>query len=187
MTRGAIRPTTRKESVQRAFAMLTAVPYPPNPSVDDAGNKPISYRLTDYNGGKDPYAMHCADWSYGGRTPTADCVGLVLWCSGIDRLQPSYKGSRGEWLNCQSLIDDSVGDRLYCEPVIDELAIAGDWLVTGSHIAIIVRPAIYVGGVQTFDHVVIDCSPRHGRSTAVGVGGPWSEACRVLRYKGYVP
>lgn len=188
MTRGTIRPTTREQAVQNAFAMLTAVPTPPQGAPSDAGHRPIAYRLEDANGDKDPLAPHCADWSYGLRTPTADCIGFVLWCSGIDRYQPSYNGSRDGWLNCASLLDDADGAQIWCEPVLYSVAQPGDWLVTRDHIGIIVRPACYLSdGTLISDHLVIDCSPRHGRTTAINTGYPWVAACRTLRYKHYGP
>jgi hypothetical protein len=188
MTRGAIRPTTPEDAVQRAFLMIAAVPRTPEGSPSDGGHRPIGYRLEDENGGRDPYAAHCADWSYGLRTPTADCIGFVLWCSGLDRYQPSYKGSREGWLNCVSLIDDADGSKVWCEPVIYAHAQAGDWLITAEHIGIIVRPACYLpDGRMVSDHLVVDCSPRHGWAIAVNTGYPWSTECRVVRYRRYLP
>lgn len=187
VTRGAIRPTTRSEAVDRALRMLRAVPIPPDPTVTDSGNRPIAYRLSESNGGRDPFASHCADWSYGGRTPTSDCIGLVLWASGIDRLQPGFQGTRGHWLNCHSLMFDAAGEGKFCQLVKNQYeAIAGDWLLTDDHIAMILRPALRrTDGSQRFDHLVIDCSPRHGRDTAIGIGAPWSDACVVARYVRY--
>ena len=180
--RGQIRKTTRSEAVARAYSMISAIPVPPPGSPSDAGNRPINYRLKDMNGGKDPFAPHCADWSFGNRTPTADCIGFVLWASGIDRYQPGYSGSRGDWLNCASLLDDAHGAKVYCRPLVTgEHPEAGDWLVTRDHIGIIVRPEC-----TGSDDLVIDCSPRHGRGTAVNTGLPWSEACEVIRYTRYV-
>lgn len=160
--------------------MILAIPKPPAGAPPDAGNRPIAYRLEGgYNGGDDPTAPHCASWSYGDRTPTADCIGLALWSCGIDRKQPGYSGTRGEWLNCASLLDDADGAMRFCEPIaVRSRTEPGDLLITRDHVGVIVRP-----GVGEFDHLVVDCSPRHGRSTAVGVGGPWSDACRVIRIK----
>lgn len=186
-TRGAIRPTTAREALVRALSMLGCVPRPPDPK-DDAGNRPGAYRLEQSNGGSDPYAPHPFDWSYGGRTPTADCIGFVLWASGIDRLQPQYSGTRGSWLNCHSLLADARGAQIFCAVVADEFnAQPGDWLMTEDHISMVIRPALArPDGSQRFDHLVIDCSPRHGRDTAIGIGRPWSEACAVVRYKRYI-
>lgn len=187
MTRGAVRPTTRTEAVQRALAMITAIPAAPAGAPADAGHRPIAYRLKDFNGGRDPYAPHCADWSYGLRTPTADCIGFVLWASGVDRYQPGYKGSRDEWLNCASLLDDADGAKVWCSPVSHVEAAPGDWLVTPDHIGMIVRPdGTTIDETEASEHLVVDCSPRHGRSRAVNTGYPWSAACRVLRYSRYV-
>lgn len=185
-TRGAIRKTSDIEAVRRALSALSQVPPPPDPTIEDAGHRPIAYRLEGgFNGGFDPFAPHCASWSYGGRTPTADCIGFVLWATGVDRCQPEYHGSVGVWLHCGSLLADADGDRVWCEPVDEHAAKPGDWLITQSHIAMIIRPAIFSPSVMRFDHLVIDCSPRHGRETAIGIGLPWSESCRVLRYKHY--
>lgn len=187
--RGTRRPTTRDEAVARALKALSYIPIPPDPTVEDAGNRPIEYRLSGpdggYNGGDDPYAIHCASWSFGGRTPTADCIGYMLHSSGIDRLQPGYKGSVGEYLHCGSLLADARGAQQFCKFVADDKALAGDWLMDEGHCSMIIRPAIYVGGHMRFDHLVADCSPRHGRPTAIGLGAPWSEAARVVRYKLY--
>jgi len=186
MTRGAIRPTTAAQAVQRAFMMIITVPPPPAGAPPDGGNRPIWYRLEDENGGKDPFAAHCADRSYGLRTPTADCIGFVLWCSGIDRYQPNYHGSRDGWLNCISLLNDADGAKIWCRPVLYSAAQPGDWLITEDHIGIIVRPACYLPDhTMTSDHLVVDCSPRHGRAAAVNTGYPWSSTCRVVRYNGY--
>jgi hypothetical protein len=182
MIRGLVRPTSALEAAQRALSQITVIPVPPLYAPSDAGDRPIAYRLEDYNGGKDPFAVHCADWSYGNRTPTADCVGLVLWASGIDRKQPNYEGSRGPWLNCASLIDDAHGNQVYCEPVDEEEAVPGDWLVTPDHIGMVVRRK-----TRESDILVVDCSPRHGRATSINTGYPWSAACQALRYKRYIP
>lgn len=187
--RGKVLHLNRTQVVARALSMIPAIPVPPAGAPKDAGNRPIAYRLEDYNGGKDPTAEHCADWSYGLRTPTADCVGLALWASGIDRKQPAYKGSLGPWLNTDSLLADAHGDMVYCRPLMSgEAAKAGDWLISPStrsilgkrkpgHIGVIVRPALLPGQ----QHLVVDCSTRHGRDTAVNTGGPWSKACQVIR------
>lgn len=177
--RGVILRLSKEQAVSRALRMVIDVPIPPKGSPADAGDRPIAYRLEGgYNGGADPTADHCASWSYGGRTPTADCIGLVLWASGVDRMQPGYKGTRGEWLNCASLLDDAhTPTPSYCRKLAPgEDVRIGDWLLTRDHIGMIVRPAC--GGS---DHLVVDCSPRHGRPTAVNTGYPWSDACEVVR------
>jgi hypothetical protein len=167
VTRGLILGITRGQAVGRALSMLCEM----------VKGRPINYRLEDYNGGDNPSAPNCANMSYGGRTPTSDCIGLVLWASGVDRKQPGYKGSRGEWLNCASLLDDADGDQQFCRPITGAGApMAGDWVLTRSHIAMLLRP-----DGEDHDPLVIDCSPRHGRRNAVGCGGFWSEACRVIR------
>ncbi len=167
-------------AVQRALSQILAVPTPPTGAPDDAGHRPIAYRLEELNGGKDPYAPHCADWSYGCRTPTADCIGFVLWSTGVDRLQPTFAGLVGPWLHCGSLLADARGAKVWCELVTGGV-LPGDWLLTEDHIGMVVRPA----PSPDFDHLVVDCSPRHGRNAAINTGGPWSGACQAVRYKHY--
>lgn len=174
---------TRGQVVARALSMIVATPEPRKKTAD-AGLRPIHYRLDTSGllGGDDPNAPHCADWSYGGRTPTADCIGFALWASGLARQQPGYSGSRGDWLNCASLLDDADGNRAWCRPLAaGEMAKPGDWLLTRDHIGVIVRPKLRPGQ----EHLVVDCSPRHGRNTAIDTGGPWSGECRVIRPQHY--
>ncbi len=157
--------------------MLIEIPIPPKGAPKDAGGRPINYRLEEANGGDNPEAHHCANWSYGNRTPTSDCIGMVLWAAGIDRRQPGYEGTRGGWLNCHSLLADAKGARRFCRLLNEgEKEQIGDWLLTTSHIGMIVRPAC-----TGSDTLVVDCSPRHGREKAVGLGLPWSEACVPVR------
>jgi hypothetical protein len=174
-----IRPTTRSEAWQRALAMLMAVPPPPKGAPLDAGNRPIAYRLDDSGelGGDDPNEPICADWSFGNRTPTSDCIGLVLWASGLARRQPGYNGTRGEWLNCASLMDDALSAvPRWGKTIRREHALPGDWLLTRDHIGMVIR-----GPTVTSDVLVVDCSPRHGRAHAIGTGYPWSDSCVVVR------
>lgn len=189
--RGKILYLTREEAVTRALSQVAVLPVPPPGSPLDAGNRPIAYRLEGgYNGGDDPTAPHCASWSYGYRTPTADCIGLVLWASGIDRKQPSFNGSRGEWLNCASLLDDADGAQVFCRPLSkSELPTSGDWVLTRGHIGMLIRPPRVVGHSGMWEiapALVVDCSPRHGRQAAVGVGRVWSGNCRFIRPRIYM-
>ncbi len=110
--RGTIRPTTVEESIQRARSMISYMPEPPHDAGSGAFPQPIRYRLkAGYNGGFDPRLVHPASFSYGRRTPTADCVGFVAWAQGWDRYQSRefdrnkkgaiiYKG----WINCDSAL-----------------------------------------------------------------------------------
>jgi hypothetical protein len=180
MTRGKVLNLTRAQVASRAYMGLTTrVPV---------GGKwlPIAYRLKDVNGGSDPEAEHCAGISTGGAygkgVPTADCIGFVLWCSGIDRMQPGYQGALGVWLNCVSLIADAEGEQRFCRTLRPgEEVRVGDWLVNPKHIGLIVRPD--AGG----NHLVMDCSPRYRKkssditSPAIGVWYAWAADCRVLR------
>lgn len=181
--RGVILHLTRAEVEARALSQIIVKPAPPAGAPKDAGGRFINYRLEGgYNGGFDPTAPNCASWSFGNRTPTADCIGLALWASGIDRKQPGYKGSRGEWLNCASLLDDADGAKKFCRPLmIRELPMIGDWLLTRDHIGVVVYVGGSLGAWDLEDIQVVDCSPRHGRAHAVGIGGPWDEDCRVIR------
>lgn len=180
MTRGKNLHVTREQAVQRALSQITAIPaLPPGSWPSDAGNRPIGYRLDPgFNGGFDPEAPHCASWSYGGRSPTADCVGFVLWASGIDRLQPNYEGSRGPWLNCGALLDDAKGAKKFCRFINPGEEKPGDWLMDGGHISMVVRPA-----TRVTKPLVVDCSPRHDstRQACINLGAPWSPACKLVR------
>jgi hypothetical protein len=170
--RGEILYLHREEAVARAVSQLSVLVL----------GKPIHYRLKDFNGGADPHAAHCASISPAGgaykvKTPTADCIGLVLWSSGIDRKQPGYEGSLGEWLNCSSLLADAHGEQRFCRPLATgEAALAGDWVLTKTHIGMYLRAGL-----------VIDCSPRHARNAGVGTGVPWSSMCQTLRPLVYTP
>ena len=190
--RGVIRPTTRAEAIQRAFNCLIAVPPPPGAPPGTLA-QPIGYSLDQgQNGGQDPSAPHCASPNYGNRAWTSDCIGLVFYCLGLDRNQvgpdgkagtaDDYKGTRGTYLNCQATMDDALGPALYFEPVSGGIpaALAGDVVITPTHIELIVRPWTAVSLALT-----IGCSPRFDktRKAGVGVGHPWSKDCIALRYK----
>lgn len=193
-TRGLILRIPREQAVLRALSQIVAVPTPLKTAPSDAGGRPISYRLPEKNGGFDPTAPHCASWSYGDRTPTADCIGFVLWASGMDRCQPHYDGTRDEWLNCASLLDDADKfdkDKTYnfCRPLATsgantERPQPGDWLLTRDHIAMIVRVPLkwsMAGTTKSIPLVVVDCSPRHGYDNSIQMGTAWSPLCRVIR------
>lgn len=181
--RGLILHLTRAEVVARAIRNMLAVPVPPPGSPADAGHRPINYRLDNENGGRDPNALTCNDWSYGNRTPTADCIGFVLYSAGIDRKQPTYSGTEGEWLNCQSLWDDAHSAHpVYARLLVGtEPVLPGDFLLTRDHIGLVVRPAPSPDP-EAVEHMVIDCSPRHQRNgQAINTGKPWSAGCIVVR------
>lgn len=181
MTRGKILHFSPEEAVARALSQIVAIPLlPPGTWPSDAGNRPIGYRLDPgFNGGFDPEAHHCASWSYGGRSPTADCIGFVLWASGIDRMQPGYKGSRGEWLNCASILDDASGKAVYGRFLLpNEAEKPGDWLLDTGHISMVIRPS-----TRTTKPLVVDCSPRHdtSRQACINTGQSWSAGTRIVR------
>lgn len=191
-----ILPLTRDQVVSRALAHLTLVAEPHPSSPPDFVPAPVAYRLDDSGrlGGDDPSAPHCADWSYGYRTLTADCIGFALYCAGLSRYQPGYAGLNGSWLNTDSLVWDANGPMKFVRPVFSgEKVLPGDFFVTTSkytmgirrevgHIGIVVRPK----PSDAHEHLLIDCSPFHGRTTAIGLRKPWSvkgQFLRPLHYK----
>lgn len=191
-----ILPLTRDQVVARALAHLTLVASPHPSSPPDFMPAPVAYRLDDSGrlGGDDPSAPHCADWSYGYRTLTADCVAFALYCAGLSRYQPGYKGTRGAWLNTDSISDDAEGQMRFFRPLFSgERVLPGDLFVTRSkyvlgvrshigHIGVVVRPR----PSDAFEHLIIDCSPFHGKTTAIGLRKPWSNGglfVRPLHYK----
>lgn len=190
MTTG-ILPLTRDQVVSRALAHLTLVSEPHKFSPPEFVPAPVAYRLDDSGqlGGDDPSAPHCADWSYGYRTLTSDCIGFALYCAGIARQQKDYKGFNGSWLNTDSIAADAEGQMHFFRPLMaGEKAKPADLLLTRSrfvaglrnrigHIGVIIRPR----PSDKFEHLVVDCSPRHGRDTAINTGGPWSNQCFVVR------
>lgn len=192
--RGAWFPCSAEERIARAFELMTCIPTPPSGSPSDAGDRPIGYRLAGgYNGGDDPFAVFDVDfggddttdrypvgWSFGDRVPTMDCVGLVLGACQIDRKQPGYRGSVGEWLHCGSLIADAHGAQRFVELLDDSAGMPGDFMITAEHIGMILRrKTVHV------DYLVIDCSPRHDaeRVSSIGVGGPWSRSYTIARLR----
>lgn len=182
---------TRDQVVARALAHLTLVSEPSPQSPPDFTPAPVEYRNDDSGnlGGDDPTAPHCADWSYGWRKLTADCVGFMLYCAGISRQQPDYAGLNGMWLNTDSILSDARGHRRFFRFLdAGERVLPADLLVSPSvfvngtrtkdgHCGVIIRPK----PSDAFDHLVIDCSPRHGRTTAINTGGHWNDKCIVVR------
>jgi hypothetical protein len=110
---------------------------PPRPKGAPTDWRPqkIQYRLKHTNGGKDPFAEHPADWAFGLRTPTCDCVGFVVWCLGFDRYQRDLFPHWGGWVNTDSmLISARAGDGWFEEIETPELA------------CLVVRPSTYLEG-----------------------------------------
>lgn len=186
-----VLPLTRDQVVARALAHLTLVSEPHPSSPPDFIPAPVAYRLDTSGrlGGDDPSAEHCADWSYGYRTLTSDCIGFALYCAGLARYQPGYHGSRGAWLNTDSILDDADRQMAFFRHLLSgERVKPGDLLVSRSeyllgvrkrigHIGVIVRPA----PSDAFEHLVVDCSPSHGRTTAINTRYAWSPKCQVVR------
>lgn len=189
---------TLDEIAIRALIAVAAVPTPPEGAPADAGGRPANYRLPYPNGGNDLLSAFtltgpCGSaWAFGDRTPVKDCIGHALACSGIDRKQPGYRGLNGEWLNCASIVHDARTERRFFRQVPDNQAKPGMLLVDDEHIGVIVRAIlkwvvdkdgdgkIEAGETMKLDFLVSDCSPRHGRETAVGLGGRWSSDCIVV-------
>lgn len=189
MKRGQIRPTTRAEAVARARSLVgVKLPLPPG-APSDAVPTPLRYRLTaGHNGGADPYAPHPGSPSYGNRVWTADCIGFVAWCLGLDRYQPGELPSRGGYLNTDSaLIDARTSRRYFAEVEVPE---PGDIVVYGSKYALGVRTEVgHVGlvvaaptGLDPWTARVVDCSASASRK----VGAAVSERpdARVWRRRG---
>ena len=197
LVRGQIRPTTRREAIERAESMVGYKPEKPEGAPFDAKRQTIKYRLSKYNGGKDPYADHPADWSYGLRTPTSDCAGFVAWALGYDRKQIGTFPKWGGWINTDSMIAEA---RQF-----------GDWFEEISEPEVgclLVTPSIYKGGKRTkVGHVgmvvevpevwdgdtrsltVVHCSSRpKGRSAVKRTNGAFGATRGVLlRYKKAAP
>lgn len=167
--RGAIRPTTPAEAVERARSMIGYVPAPHvlTPAGYQVG--PIEYRLEPgYNGGANPDAAHPASWSFGYRTPTADCVGLVAWAMGFDRYQPDGRFPWwGGWVNTNSMIADATRTRTYFEQIpAPELGCAIVYETQGGtigHVGLVVDPLPAEWGGNWRDLRVIDCAASHSR------------------------
>lgn len=179
--RGEILKLTAEQAVQRALSQMIMLVKAPK-----GDPMPIGYRLEGgFNGGFDPEAPHCASYSFGDQAPTADCIGFVLWASGIDRKQPGYKGTAGDWLHCGSLRADAHGAQKFCRTLqVGEEPRPGDWLLTDDHIGMIVRPAWVDPTTKAkMPPLVIDCSPRHDktRRAAISVGFAWSAKCEAVR------
>lgn len=150
------------------------------PDEELTGRRPITYRNDSSGrlGGDWPEYVGCYDWSWGNRTPTADCVGLACWAAGISRNQPGFDGISGPWLHGPSILADASTERRFFEYAGDATARPGDWAVSRDHVAIIVRPD-YNG-----EHLVVDCSPSNRRDRAVDTSYIWDGAsvCRPLWY-----
>lgn len=181
---------TSDDAVARALSHL-ALLYRGSDGIE----RPLAYRLDDSGllGGFDPTAKTCASLSYGGRTLTADCIGFALYSAGISRKQKGYKGSRGEDLNTDAVLDDAHGQQAFFRLLkAGEDARRGDLVVTRStyvlkvrvkagHIEMLLRPP-----TLDFKGMTIGCSPRFGRDTAIGVGYVWSPACEIVRPLNYI-
>lgn len=177
---------TGKRAVERALKMLIF-------TVEgweefDNGSKvhPIGYRLKPgHNGGMDPTAEHCGQWSYGGRQLTADCIGLVMWASGLNRWQKGYKGPSGEWLDCNAIFKDAKENeagraaREWSYQVTWQEAKLGDWVVTPKHIEMVIRPECNGNNGP----LLIGCSPRFDTTCyqSIGVGRVWDRSAIVVR------
>lgn len=203
LPRGQIRPTTNAQAVDRARVMVGFKPVLPPRAPEGIARQPIRYRLSPNNGGKNPYAQHPADWSYGRRTPTCDCIGLVVWCLGFDRLQKGHFEARGGWANTDSILADAYGPAEFFE-VIDAPEL-GCVVVYGSvrrngrrrpgHIGLVVDPlpAEFSSDYKECwtDVRVIHCSRGNDTRTGAAVretsAYAWRRRGVFLRYKKSAP
>lgn len=189
---------TLEDIAIRSLIAIAAVPTPPKGAPPDAGNRPRHYRLEYPNGGADinsPFTLtgDCGGmWAYGDRVNVADCIGHAFGAAGIDRHQPGYNGLNGASINCAAVVHDAMVVKRFFRLVADKDARPGMFLVNKKHIGVIVRPMlewvvdkngdgkIGPGETTELDFLVSDCSPRHGRETAVGLGGRWASDCIVV-------
>jgi hypothetical protein len=204
--RGAIRPTTAAEAVERARSMIGYCPELPEGAPSDAVGGPIRYRLRKKNGGKDPNAPHPAAWSYGVRVPTADCVGFVAWTLGFDRYQPrDYDRESGGdviyggWINTDSMIMGAAAlepgwFQEIDEPEVGAIVVYGSRYRRGrprkaGHVGMIVDPLPAEFEIMEpdcwRDLRVVHCSSgndrRHGAAIQETSGAAWAKALKKGR------
>jgi hypothetical protein len=74
------------------------------PRPGDRDPHPIRYRLTKYNGGRDPNAEHPGTWAPDWGVWCCDCAGFTAWCLGHDRYQKGKFEPYGGWINTDSMI-----------------------------------------------------------------------------------
>ena len=112
-----MRKFTAVEVVERAKSLIGKRIDPPMGVVSIP--KPVLYRLTERNGGTDPFQKHCGSWSPDINRWTSDCTGFVCWCLGLDRYQPP------EWINTDSAIRDAKNGKIrFTEISVPELGCA---------------------------------------------------------------
>lgn len=191
MARGMKIAVNRMAAVTRACAMPLYTGHMTKNSPEDFFPRPIGYRLGD--GGKDPSAEHCGDWSYGYRTLTSDCIGFVMWALGIDRYQKAGFPEFSGWLNTDSILLHIAAkhEKPWFIPVELKDAKVGDLLVVGStrswlgkrkpgHIKMIVRVATPVSPM-----LVVDCSPSNGAAAVAIKEQAKLGKYRVVRFTGF--
>jgi hypothetical protein len=147
----------------------------------------IYYRLSNYNGGKDPTAADPATrWRSspaGQLNVTSDCMGGAAWCGGFDRYQPTrfahiYDG----WINTDSMIKDALGPakcfRLLTGPEVGCFVVAA----SGSgakkaigHIGVVTDvPTGFRPLVDPWERVgVVDIAARVGRANLKTTARGW--------------
>lgn len=169
-------------------------PMPPGAPADWRP-KPIQYRLLKANGGKDPWAQHPADWSYGKRTPTCDCSGFVAWCLGYPRRLD------GRWYSTDGMLRDARGARRVFEvietPELGCVAVyGGRWRgaerLRAGHVGIVTGVPAEWSGNNWSDLEVTHCSSTNARRTggaiAITDGLLWGRKggvllrCRLLEF-----
>lgn len=203
MGRGAIRPTSIREAVERARSMLGYRP---------ANKRQIAYRLKGgFNGGHDPFAKHPARWSPADSQReawsktgayTCDCAGFVAWCLGYDRYQPDsgfHNEGRGyKYINTDSAIWASEAEvptwfKRLEYPEVGCLVVYGSKWRSGKrvrvgHVGLVTAvPAEWDPENPQFDLLkVIHCSSgnqrRFGASIQETDGSIWAKRGLFLRY-----
>lgn len=201
--RGAIRPTTACEAVERARSMLG---YRPDNKL------PIAYRLKGgFNGGHNPFAPHPGKysrrdnqreaWSKAGAY-TADCAGFVAWALGYDRYQPKSgfhnEGGGYKYINTDSAIVSSEAEvptwfRKIDHPEPGCLVVYGSKWTNGKrthigHVGLVTGvPAEWDPDRPDFNLLkVVHCSSGNQRRTGASIqetdGSIWAKRGLFLRY-----
>lgn len=193
--RGLVLPLTVAQRVVRALYLAGEVPTAAlDPYVRTLHAPPwcpdLYYRLSEFNGGKDPTAPDPATrWIAEGGVQvnrTSDCVGGAAWCGGFDRYQPArfahlYEG----WINTDSMLQDATTARRCFVEL--ETARVGCFVVAASHtggheighIGVVVnvpsRQILVERSAAWWSTLgVVDIAARSGRANKRTTGAGWS-------------
>lgn len=195
-SRGTVLPLSAQQRVNRALYLAGELRIE---GLDGYARKPndgrthcpvIYYRLSDYNGGKDPTAPDPATYWRKDATSqlnvTSDCIGGAAWCAGFDRYQPArFSHIYSGWINTDSMIMDAGRDaRCFTRLALPK---PGCFVVcaTGSgpkksigHIGVVVSvPAGFALNSDWSDLGVVDVAARTGRANCRNSrgGAGWQE------------